>query len=111
MPRIKTRPQKERYKKAKKELEKARASMEMREDSLHDKIYRFNAAKKSKNFFEEKWKRLAELRIKSIKLGNVKRTKAIEEEMLYMEQNIEGLDARLQTLTEEIKEDMTKKSN
>ena len=105
MPRIRKNVKNANYKKAKSELNEARRLMEHKEDPLHDKINRFNAAKKSRNFFEEKWKRMNTILQKSKKLKNTKRTKELEEELAYLEKNMEALDERLELLTIEIREE------
>ena len=93
----------ERYRSALKELETARAALEKRESSeIDDKLHRYRTVKKAINVFEEKFKRMAEIRQRLKLAGKKQKAKDLEIEMMHIEKDIETLYSRTDSLGKEI---------
>lgn len=94
----------ERYTKAKAELELARKAFETKNiTKLDDALFRYRTAKRALNFAEEKYKRLAGIRQQLIARGNTERLKKIETEMMHTEKEVETMYSRIDALGDQIK--------
>jgi hypothetical protein len=94
----------ERYSKAKSELELARKAFETKNlTKLDDSLFRYRTAKRALNLAEEKYKRLAGIRQRLIERGNKERAKKVETEMMHTEKEIETMYSRIDALGDQIK--------